>query len=140
VLRLTRSFYGNEDPGLLDRLREERSGILHWAVEGLRRLRSRGRFVQPRSGEDDIALMGDLSSPIEQFVDELCQIGPDQRVGVDELFDAWERHCEEGGHEYTGDKTAFGRDLKSAAPSVKRRRTTGQRGFYEGIGLRGASV
>jgi putative DNA primase/helicase len=50
LLRLVRSFYGSEDPGLTERLLAERPGILLWAIEGWRRLRERGHFLQPESG------------------------------------------------------------------------------------------
>ncbi len=46
ILRLTQSFFGNEDHGLTDRLISELPGILNWAIEGWRRLRERGRFFR----------------------------------------------------------------------------------------------
>jgi putative DNA primase/helicase len=52
VLRLTESFYGREDQKLTDKLLVERPGILLWALEGLRRLRVRGHFVQPATGRE----------------------------------------------------------------------------------------
>ncbi len=51
ILRLVKSFYGVEDHTLTSRLLTERCGILHWAIDGWRRLRERGRFQQPKSGE-----------------------------------------------------------------------------------------
>jgi len=42
VLRLTRSFYGQEDIALTAKLVEELPGILLWATEGLNRLRAAG--------------------------------------------------------------------------------------------------
>jgi putative DNA primase/helicase len=52
VLQLTRSWYGQEDTELAQRLLQERGGIFLWAVGGLRRLRQRGRFFQPTSGQE----------------------------------------------------------------------------------------
>ncbi len=49
ILRFTESFYGREDQGLFDRLVAELPGILLWAMEGWRRLRERGHFVQPKT-------------------------------------------------------------------------------------------
>ena len=48
LLRLTRSFYGEEDHELTDKLLAELPGILWWAIAGWRRLRERGRFSQPQ--------------------------------------------------------------------------------------------
>jgi putative DNA primase/helicase len=52
LLRLKRSWFGMEDHHLFDRLRGELPGILLWAIEGWKRLRARGRFVQPDSGQE----------------------------------------------------------------------------------------
>ena len=70
VLKLTISFLGREDPMLFERLRGELSGILNWAVEGYRRLRSRGRFQQPESSADTIRAMKEISSTVGVFIEE----------------------------------------------------------------------
>ena len=54
VLQLNRSWYGAEDTGLGERLLQERPGIFLWALEGLRRLRQRGRFIQPVSSNETL--------------------------------------------------------------------------------------
>ena len=60
----TQSFFGREDPGLMDKLLRELPGILLWAVQGWQRLRERGRFVQPASGRQFVSDLEDLGSPI----------------------------------------------------------------------------
>lgn len=47
TLRTTRSFFGNEDVHLTDRLLAELPGILNWSIDGLRRLTAQGRFSNP---------------------------------------------------------------------------------------------
>ena len=47
ILTMTRSFYGSEDHGLLDRLLAELPGIFAWALAGCRSLAERGRLVMP---------------------------------------------------------------------------------------------
>ncbi|QOJ16785.1 MAG: hypothetical protein HRU76_03940 [Phycisphaeraceae bacterium] len=136
VLRLTQSFYGQEDPTLTDQLLVELPGILQWAIEGWKRLRARGRFVQPRSGEDAIRDMEDLASPVGAFIRDRCVVGVGHRVWVDDLYNAWKAWCEADGRNAVSTKQAFGRDLMAAAPGVSRRRGTGMVAFYEGIGLR----
>jgi putative DNA primase/helicase len=93
VLQLTRSWYGEEDTGLAQRLLQERAGIFRWAVDGLRRLRTRGRFVQPTSGADAAKRLVELSSPVTAFVQERCELGPDKTVNKRTLFDAWRGWC-----------------------------------------------
>ncbi len=137
VLRLSHTFYGTEDVTLTDQLLAELPGILLWAIEGWKRLRQRGRFVQPKSGEDAIRDMEDLGSPVGAFIRDCCVVGVGHRAWVDSLYDAWKAWCELDGRNAVSTKQAFGRDLMAAAPGVARRRGTGMVSFYEGIGLRG---
>ena len=44
TLQTTKSYFGNEDATLTNKLLEELPGILNWAIEGRNRLQSRGRF------------------------------------------------------------------------------------------------
>lgn len=135
VLRLSHTFYGNEDVTLTDQLLAELPGILLWAIEGWKRLRQRGRFVQPKSGEDAIRDMEDLASPVGAFIRDRCVVGVGHRAWVDDLYNAWKAWCEQDGRNAVSTKQAFGRDLMAAAPGVARRRGTGMVAFYEGIGL-----
>ena len=59
VLTLTELFLGREDLTLSDRLGRELTGILNWALRGLKRLRRRGYFVMPKSSEEAIARLVD---------------------------------------------------------------------------------
>ena len=87
LLPLTRSWYGREDTHLSERLLAERPGILLWAIEGLRRLRERGHFVQPASGREMIGELEDLSSPIGAFIRDLCVVGVEREILVRDLFE-----------------------------------------------------
>jgi putative DNA primase/helicase len=138
VLRLTKSWFGREDPTLTERLLSELPGILLWAIDGWRRLRERGRFVQPASGQQLCEDMEDLSSPVGAFVREVCHVGAAHQVGVTELYDRWKRWCEAKG-EKPGTEQVFGRDLRAAVPAIEDRRPRigGSRvRMYVGIGIR----
>ncbi len=136
ILRLTESFYGREDKALTTKLLTELPGILNWAIEGWQRLRKRGYFVQPSSVDDAVREIEDLSSPVNAFVRERCEIGPGKRVWVDELYEAWKGWCEQEGYSMIKTKATLGRDLSAAVPGVQRRRGTGLVPFYQGIGLK----
>jgi putative DNA primase/helicase len=49
TLRTRQSFSGKEDITLTDKLLKELPGILNWAIEGWKRLHSRGRFEVPEN-------------------------------------------------------------------------------------------
>jgi putative DNA primase/helicase len=118
ILRLTRSFYGKEDLDLLRRLMLELPGILLWAIEGWKRLHTRGYFVQPESGKAMVEELEELTSPIGMFVKERCTVGPEHDVSIKTLFGAWQEWCKEKNREQVGDESAFGRNLRTVVPTL----------------------
>ncbi len=134
LLQLTESFYGREDANLSERLYGEAPAILNWAIEGLQRLRQRGRFQQPSSVAEVIRDLEDLSSPVSVFVRERCRVGAGLRVPVDGLYSRWREWCTENGRGRPSNKQRFGRDLNAAVPGLARRQGT-EGSFYEGIAL-----
>ena len=108
-----------------------------WAVEGLKRLRERGRFVQPASGVEVSRRLVELSSPVTAFVQDGCDLAPDKTVGKRLLFEAWRQWCAECGHE-PGSVATFGRNLMAAFPAVQSSRPregNSRVTAYVGIGL-----
>ncbi len=140
ILRLARSFYGNEDVTLTNQLMQELPGILLWAIEGLKRLRHRGHFVQPQSVADAVQDLEDLASPVMAFVRDRCEVAPTHRAWVDDLYNAWKSWCEADGRMVVTNKQTFGRDLAAAVPGVVCRKHSIQGRFYQGIGLRAGGV
>ena len=118
LLRFTRSFYGREDTGLFDRLRRELPGILLWAIGGWKRLRHRGRFLQPGTGHDLLSAMEDLASPISAFLRDRCVADPMANVPTGTLYEAWRSWCQEHGRDAVGDEPSFGKDLHAALPGL----------------------
>jgi len=136
ILRLTNSFYGQEDPTLTSQLTEELPGILLWALDGLKRLRTRGHFVMPQSVAEAVQELEDLASPVLAFVRDRCVIKVGTRVWVDNLYAAWKSWCEQDGRTIVTNKQTFGRDLAAAVAGVVRRRGAGDVPFYDGISLK----
>lgn len=137
ILQLSRSFYGEEDKNLTDKLFEDLPGILNWAIEGWKRLRARGHFIQPAAAEDAIRELEDLSSPVGAFVRERCDFVPGARTYIDELYTAYKLYIEGEGWHTPVTKPIFGRDLLAATTGLKRRRNKVCGYFYEGITLKG---
>ncbi len=139
ILRFTRSFYGQEDIGLFDRLRPELPGILRWSITGWERLNRRGRFIQPRSAQELVATMDELASPIAAFLRDRCIIEPAGVCSVAALYESWRSWCLEHGRTAIGDGHSFGRDVHAAIPgltTIRPRSPTGRVRQYVGIRLR----
>ncbi|MEQ1871804.1 MAG: DUF5906 domain-containing protein, partial [Vicinamibacterales bacterium] len=140
LLQMTRSFFGQEDQGLTDRLLGELPGILLWALDGLARLRDRGHLLQPASGQPLVRQLDTLASPIKAFIADRCIVSPEADVECAELFNVWQAWTREQGREHAGSLQMFGRNLSTACPEIKvgqRRAPDGTRPrFYQGIRVR----
>jgi putative DNA primase/helicase len=139
VLRLTESWYGREDVRLTDRLLGELPGILLWSIEGWRRLRQRGHFVQPAASARLIGDLEDLASPVGAFIRQCCDLGPEHEVEVQVLYGRWKTWCEGRGIDRPGSEQMFGRNLRAALPclDLRQARDGGERcRIYTGIRLK----
>jgi len=134
-----RSFLGHEDRELYGKLMEELPGIVNWAIEGYRSLEDRGKFIQPKSGEDtddDGGTLESLSSPVKAFVKRCCTTKKpgdmeheDFYATTDDLYRTYKFWCEQEGRSYPSTKEIFTRDLKSAFPGIQvKSRTVGVNG------------
>ena len=139
VWKFTESFLGREDHGLDARLAAELPSILLWAIEGWKRLRDRGHFIQPRSGSELVDQVRDISSPVGVFVRERCDLGPGFQVDVAELFTEWCSWCDTKRRQ-SGDEATFGRNLRTVVPSIEtKQRRSGEKSrvrCFAGIGLK----
>ena len=135
VLTLTKSFYGEEDTELTEKLLPELPGILNWSLRGLDRLQKRGHFRIPKSSRDAIQALEDLGSPVGAFLRDECTVGPGRRVETGDLFVAWISWCEEQGRSHPGNQQSFGRDLRAVLPGVRTRQHHGGERFFEGVAL-----
>ncbi|MCP3677379.1 MAG: DNA primase, partial [Deltaproteobacteria bacterium] len=137
-LILTRSFYGKEDLELTERLLKERPGILNWALEGLERLKERGRFVLPEASKEAVIDLEGLGSPIKDFIEERYIQGPGKIADTGFVYKDYANWAVENGAR-PGLKSIFGRDLKAAFPEIKKVRIKRQGKrvhVYEGIAPR----
>lgn len=138
ILPMKNSFYGQEDHRLFERLADELPGILNWSIEGWKRLQKLDGFILPDSAKELIETMENLSSPIQSFVRECCNVGQDYQVQADTLYEVWPLWCKTQGLQKMSSKELFGKDLRSLLPEMKkgRQRVEGLRAtFYFGIQL-----
>jgi putative DNA primase/helicase len=141
VQTFDRSFEGQEDHALLEKLLKEIPGITMWALRGLTRLRQRGHFIQPQAGIELLNTFVRLSAPVQAFLDDWCLLGPEYFTTCADLYAAWRLWCEENGH-LPGSQATFGVHLKSARHKLERKRkriinngASDQTWCYVGVGL-----
>jgi putative DNA primase/helicase len=126
VLRMKRSFLGQEDLKLGEALRAELPGILLWALQGLDRLNAARRFTGTESTAETVEAMAHGASPVRAFVDEQCVTGSvDLEVGKEDLWKAWRQWADDN-NERPGGKEDFFRRLRSNVADLEdiRPRTT----------------
>jgi putative DNA primase/helicase len=98
ILKLANSFFGREDHDLLPRLMTELPGIALWAIEGYKRLRERGRFIEPASSSDARADWHSENNPVQQFIEDRCTVEPGEKVSVGKLYEAYKKWAEGEGN------------------------------------------
>jgi putative DNA primase/helicase len=128
---------GQQDRELEMRIQNELPGVLNWAIEGWHELRASGRFFQPKSGISQLETFAAQSSPMKQFIEDLCDVGDNLEISTKGLFSSWKAWAEIIGYNH-GNQATFGKNLVSALPKLKRVKK-GKRGeqkrTYQGISV-----
>jgi P4 family phage/plasmid primase-like protien len=104
-----------EDQWLKDE--EERSGIVNWALEGLRRLLQNKRFTTSKMMEEMKEEYMRWSNPIDYFISKKCILDPKEWIKKSELYDAYKEFCEEEGLPIESEEN-FGKTIRMK-PKVK---------------------
>jgi len=141
VLRMTESWLGREDLGLLGRLLGELPGILNWALEGLRWLMDNGKFTDDPEAAEIVEQMTALASPMQTYVEENCVVGKGKDFETYTVALYYD-HCtwrKANGHMAIANNT-FGASLRAAFPHIRSKRCTRPDGsqfrVYVGIRLK----
>lgn len=135
ILKTRRSFFGQEDTTLEERLIAELPSILNWALDGLESLDERGHFSQPSAGQDDLEDLTRLASPVGAFVEDECETGPDAQCERALLYQRYVEWSKENGNHHPLDAARFGQALGSVVDGLKstRSRSNGLKRMYLGI-------
>jgi putative DNA primase/helicase len=111
----------------------ELSGFLNQVLYGLKRLHKNNDFSYARTIEETRSKYMLISDPVEAFIDMCCEFGPWGIIAKEDLYQAFQRFCEE--HKLAGmNKKAFGHKLKQA----HRYDLSEERGEWRGISLKKA--
>lgn len=90
VIKFTQSFFGKEDTTLYEmKLKPELPSILNWSLEGLRKLREAGQFLQPASGNSVIKELTRESTPVLAFIDDLVIFDTNAWTAKDDVYAAY---------------------------------------------------
>ena len=89
---IKRSFVGKEDLTLEKRLHEEMTGIINWAIAGIKKLQKVGKLENHPCMTDDIEIFRMLTSPLEMFAQDALIYREDAYIKIQDLckrYRAW---------------------------------------------------
>lgn len=115
--------------------RKELPGILNKALEGLKRLKSRGKFKTPEKSKIASEEYKNQNSPARLFFSEYVEHSESGQVLVGEFYDCYKNWANKNGY-LPLNNSAFGKELKRIFRSVEKERPgTGKsrKTFYKGI-------
>lgn len=116
LLPFNKSFLGQEDLTLKSRLLQELPGICNWAIEGLKRLRTTGRFTEPRVSREERHEMMRQQAPLLGFIDDECDLTADATEFTKALHDRYVKWTIQAGIRATT-LPKFTRDIKATLRS-----------------------
>lgn len=121
ILTFNRNFTVDEmDINLPTKLKSELSGIFAMAVNGLKALRERGKFIVPSSSEDACNAYRVESDTIKMFTDDVLLVDNDsQGMRPAALYDLYRKYCRAYGFK-VANNIVLGRKLKLLGFNKKR--------------------
>lgn len=123
---------GQKDPALPSKLRAEASGILNWALEGLRKWRESGLGEAAAITEATNSYRADQDH-LGRFIEEACVVGPSVYCSAKELSAAYAKWCDETGERAWSWKAVGGRLTERGFSRNKRGRANVY--VWSGIGV-----
>lgn len=128
LINFPNQFEGDQaNVNLLNQLttKNELSGMLNWAIEGLRRLLQHNRFSQGKSIEEARENYIKMAQPSRAFIDTALESGNGE-IKKDKLYDIFTTYCRKNNLPACS-KGAFAHDIKKAFPFLRETRR-GRRG------------
>jgi putative DNA primase/helicase len=111
ILLFENSFYGKEDSELTAKLTtpEELSGILNFALDGLKRLKTNNWKFSYK--DNSSAIYRRKSNPLIGFLEERCEASPDEYVVKSDLIVSFNEYAAEMNFPPAQSKKAFGHEI-----------------------------
>lgn len=114
-----------QDPRLRDKLMPELPGVFNWAMEGLRRLRTQGRFSASAVTGEALDEYRTESNPARQFLRDAAEDDAAAQIACAKLYSTYRSWCTTNGYHPLGERS-FGKEVIRAFPRVKRVRLGGR--------------
>lgn len=111
-----------QDPRLPETLKLELSGIFNWATEGLRRLRARGRFIEPAVCREALEEYRTDSAPVRAFLGDQVVADPAGLIECTRLYRFYKAWAEDRGHTPPLNDRQFGKEVARMFPRALRKR------------------
>lgn len=113
---------------------QERSGIINWALEGLKRILANDKFTKTETMRNQIEQYRRWSNPAQYFLEKYCKYSPNHCITKKELYEAFKVICDEEGLQIISEE-AFSREVrKKPRVKIERKRIEGKR-EYVWVGL-----
>lgn len=116
----------------------EMPGIFCWALAGLHRLLSQGRFSESKLVQEAIREYQGETNPAQVFLGDECETCSPHGEGVrcDDVYKAYREWCERNNHRALASNN-FGKEIRKVFPQLDRKRvSTGKREWlYFGVRL-----
>jgi putative DNA primase/helicase len=122
------------DLRLAEKLKEEWSGILAWAVEGCLEWQRIGLAPPSAVVEATENYLTDEDA-VGRFIAERCEIHPQAQEELKKLYAEWKRFCETSGEQILSEKS-FSQKLESQQNLIKGQDSRSRRVRFQGIRLR----
>ena len=104
-----------------EELKAELPGILNWAIKGYQALLARGHFTEPAICQTTKAEFRRECNPARAFFQEECATDSRFAVRTTDVYAAYDRYCRGRGY-WPVNEANFGKEVRRAFPSVKRKR------------------
>ena len=95
--------------------RNELSGVLNRALEGLQRLRKRGHFAGPEECEQALNQWLAHGNPLVAFIQERCELIPGHHTRLDHFYRVFRNWATEGGISSIPPRNTLSRNLENLA-------------------------
>lgn len=134
VFPFWKSFIGQEDTGLKERLLKETQGIFNWALVGARRLLRGEKLFTSEKGKEAIQEITEQLDSVQGYIAECVEIHDHDHTFVsgDEMWSSYKEWCKDSGR-HTKNKQRFFQEVSSHPSLLNRKERKNNRRGFKGV-------